>query len=251
MLKKSLFFALFCSILTLFSSCVEVVEEFWFSEDGSGRYSVTVDFSALLRDSVFSKRLEHETDSLRVLGLEMRRDSAFRPFEKWPDSLRKRAPRPELLRQIEGRVELDLDRKRLLKTIEFGFDSPRDFEQKMRAWRAASALVRPSAAGFGEPFFGALAPKIAFEGREASYFFDFSKTENAAVADIFSKKDDPFLSAFLRSAEHRVVLHFPKKIKRLRGEGFLKMDETTAESRRKWIDAVEGQPLVVRVKMRR
>jgi len=216
-MKKLLLLFFGLSLFTL-TGCIDIVEELYLNQDGSGRYTLTMDMSALMKDGGIRSMLkqfgemEGETEGLNMENLDLDKplemDTVF-TFQEIPDSVRERFDDPELLRRTRVLMKASEADETMAFTFEFNFN---ELEEIGDFYDNLSKVQDANAGMLGQQ--SSMLPmgqKVLFQlkGRKLERL---PSTQEAS--DMLSGEDKEMAKMFFTGATYTTIYHLPGKVKK-------------------------------------
>ncbi len=250
---KKLLFVLLLALTFASTGCINILEEMFLNKDGSGKYSVTIDMSALMEESTrqmlqsFAQAEEGEEGSLS--DMEMPETDTVMMMKDLPADQRGELSRPDFYDKVSMRIQSS-EAKELLKIgFVLDFDKADDIDyflkniDKMFASADMGADNPMSAMGGGGGMFGGMMP--ATGGQDYQLFDIGKKMLKRAKAPAPAELDDEaaegmaMMKMFLAGAEYKTVYHFPGNVKSASNSD-AKIDGKTVTIKTDLLDVMEG-----------
>jgi len=242
-MKKLIFLFLCLSIFT-FTGCIEVVEELFLNKDGSGRYTVTMDMSALMEGGGIRSMLKEfgdlgeSSDSLEMGDIDLdeplEMDTVF-TFQDAPDSVREKFDDPELLSRMRMLLQVSEAEETMAFTFEFDFNELEeigDFYDNLSTMQEENADMLGQQSGMLP-----MSQKVLFElkGRTLERL---PATET--TTEMFSDEEKEFAQMMFAGANYTTIYHLPGKVKKATNPN-AKVDGKTVTIAVPMLEVIDGK----------
>lgn len=223
-LVKSLFLLATLSL----SGCFDILEELWLNKDQSGRYELTVTMGAGPMANMIQLAQKKTNDSLIALGQPPRPMDTMIYLTNLPDSIQRRLPYPEVLKNLEIQLKME---KGIKFHFRYGFshlDSLYQLWETMAAietMQQDSAIKKSKILDFPEminmqKMLGGT-PVMALKGKD--FRRDLSpKTDETmqGMGEMFSDMEEPMMRMMMRNRTYELKFHLPRKVKSVSNAGY-------------------------------
>lgn len=206
-----------------FTSCINILEEMFLNKDGSGKYAMTIDMSALMEPSTremlkgFAQGEDAEIqEEENILPTEV---DTLMMFKDMPAEMRGELSRPDFYNKVAMKMVASESKEIMKITFQLDFDDADDidyFLKNMDKLMATGGEDNPlGALGAGGEGIGGLIPSA---GRDYRLFDISSKLlkRYKAPAPAENMEEDEnmaMMKMFMTGAEYTTVYHFPGKVK--------------------------------------
>jgi hypothetical protein len=220
------FIGLFLIAITLILTSCEIKEEITFNEDGSGEIYLGYNMSKLMEEfpaqknkSTTIKAIDSIIDFNTILNDPKYKDSIAKASEKDKKNL-------ELLKNLKIRIIADEANKKMEFGFNFAFkniDSIQDIFKKIKDAQEITKINKKAEMAKGKLTYNSLTG----ENQKVIYKYDnhtFTRTtllkqklstkDKKEIDKALKNEDNPF-DKILNNLKYTIVLHFPKKIKKV------------------------------------
>lgn len=221
---KKILFTLFLAATMTFTSCINILEEMFLNKDGSGRYAMTIDMSALMEASTREMLKSFAQEE----GAEMPADDAP-PMETdtlimlkdLPANMRGELSRPDFYDKVSMKMVASESKEIMKMTFALDFDDADDIDYFLKNldkfFASANDEDSPLGAmgGSSGGMLGSMLPSVGQDYR----LFDIGKKilkRYKAPAPAENAEEDEnmaMMKMFMAGAEYTTVYHFPGKVK--------------------------------------
>lgn len=247
-MKKTLFILFIAASMT-FTSCINILEEMFLNKDGSGKYAMTIDMSALMESSTREMLKSFAQEE----GAEIPEDKDTPPtevdtlimFKDMPAKMRGDLSRPDFYNKVAMKM-LASESKEIMKiTFLLDFDNADDidyFLKNMDKLMASANDEESPLGGMGGKGMGSMLPSAGKDYR----LFDISKKllkRYKAPAPAENMEEDEnmaMMKMFMAGAEYTTVYHFPGKVKSATNPN-AKIDGKTVTIKGDLLEMMEGK----------
>ena len=213
-MKKSLYGLLVCSLL-LFTGCIDIVEELFLNKDGSGKYSIRMDMSALMADGGLKSMMEGmmEGDSVSAKPDQPMEQDTIMYMSDAPDSIRQRFVHPELMDRMNMRIVMSEKQEKMLFSFNFDFNKVseiNDFLEDMDKMQGGNDKMGALSGGSG------LLPSV--NGAQKIFAHKkclFNRYPAPKNDDSVSEEDMAMAKMMFQGATYKTIYHFPGKVKKV------------------------------------
>ncbi len=214
-MKKSIY-ALLVACLLVFTGCIEIVEEMFLNKNGSGKYSIQVDMSALMAEGGLKDMMKglSEDSTQAEPQMAMDRDTIIY-MKDAPDSIRQRLVHPELMDRASMHMLMSEKDEKMIMSFNLDFKKVNEINHfledldKMQAGSdqlggamSGSSGLLPSTKGV-QKLFGA--------GKRLFTRYPTPKDDAAALKE----EDMAMARMMLSGANYKTIYHFPGKVKKV------------------------------------
>jgi len=234
-----------------FTSCINILEEMFLNKDGSGKYAMTIDMSALMDSSTremlksFSQdeesaEPEDDTPPMETDTMVMLKDL--------PAEMRGELSRPEFFDKVTMKMVASESKEVMKITFAVDFDNADDIDYFLKNmdkfFASANDEENPLGAmgGGGGGMMGGMLPSAGKDYR----LFDIGKKllkRYKAPAPAENLEEDEtmaMMKMFMAGAEYTTVYHFPGKVKNATNPN-AKVDGKTVTIKGDLLEMLEGK----------
>ena len=214
---KQLFFLLgFC--LLFFSSCIDILEELHLNKDGSGKYAVTMDMSALMEFGNMKDMLnqmggeEGEVAPVPDDDEPIEMDTLMY-FKDAPDSVKQKLSDPKLAEKAFIKMQMSDANKKMIMTFGIDFEKVSDIDHflknidKLQGDNPASGMLGNGGGGF---FPNTGAANLFKYGKKYLERLPIPKPDSEELSD----EDMQMMQMMFADANYTTIYHFPGKVKK-------------------------------------
>ncbi len=220
MKKLTYLLVAFCFLTA--TSCIDIVEEMFLKKNGTGKYVVTMDMSALMEAGT-KEMLEGMMDEAQEEGdvkvdMPAEMDTIIY-FTDAPDSLKRKLSHPEILKKVYVRTIMSESKEKMIIKFAIDFDDMKEIDyfledldklQGDNAMTGGLAGAGGASGGGG----GGLLP-----GGSAKGMFKLAKRKFTRLAGdqsnpMMSEEELQMAKMFFADASYKTIYHFPGKIKK-------------------------------------
>lgn len=250
---KKLIFTLFIASTFTFTGCINILEEMFLNKDGSGKYAITIDMSALMEESTRQMLKSFAQEE----GAEIPEDDNEEPTEvdslfrmsELPSEARGNLSRPEFYDKVSMKIEASESKEVMKIGFILDFDNADDIDyflknmDKLMASAETEENPLGEMGGAGGGMFGGMMPAAGQDYR----VFDIGKkllTRHKAPAPTEKTAEEDegmaMMKMFMAGAEYNTVYHFPGKVKSATNPN-AKVDGKTVTITGSLLDMMEGK----------
>ena len=222
---KKILFTLFIAASMTFTSCINILEEMFLNKDGSGKYAMTIDMSALMesstRDMLKGFAQEEGAELPEEDGPPMEMDTMIL-FKDLPTEMRGELSRPDFYDKVSMKMVASESKEVMKMTFALDFDDADDIDYFLKNMDKIMASMGEdednpldAMGGGGSGMMGGMLPSTGKDYR----LFDIGKkvlTRYKAPAPAEDMEEDEnmaMMKMFMAGAEYTTVYHFPGKVK--------------------------------------
>lgn len=194
-MKRLIPFLILCFTLT---GCVNFIEEIFINKDGSGKYQLTIDLSAIYQ---LQEMLGEESTKEMNLPNE-KFDSVFY-FKDFPDSVKSKFSNPEILNKLVFNMHGDSKKKDLKMIATFDFKTL----DELNSLNSAFQTINDSS-------------KNEFDGllnQQTKFILTHKKFERITIGELAPKEktsEEKLTYALLSTSLYTTIYHFPSKVRK-------------------------------------
>lgn len=234
---KKLAFLLFIATTFLFTGCINIIEELFLNKDGSGKYTVTMDMSALMSEEMRSmmKMMMQQQEGAEEMPfggeLPQELDTVIYIKDMNPEQFKK-LERPEVFETAFMHMEISESKEKLVINMGLDFKDISDieyFNEKLNEMTAAGA--GPGALSGFLPQGGNM---FQLKGKK------LTRLPNKSDGVEMSEEELSMMRMMFVDASFKTIYHFPKKAKKTSMEG-ADIDGNTLTVERPFVDIIEGK----------
>lgn len=212
---KQLFFLLgFC--LLFFTSCIDILEEMHLTKDGSGKYEVTIDMSALMAlgdmKDLFGEEGEEDESAEPEADVPTEMDTIMY-FRDAPDSIKQQLDNAKWADKAYVKMKTSDSEQVMFITLGLDFENVSeidDFLQNLDKLQGDNPAGDMFGGGGGGLFAGANATQLFEYGKKYLKRLPTPKPEDSGVSD----EDMAMVKMMFGDAEYTTIYHFPGKVKK-------------------------------------
>ncbi len=246
---------MFIAASMTFTSCINVLEEMFLNKDGSGKYAMTIDMSAIMDASTreMLKSFSQEEGAEEDAQAEAEEDAfptevdTTMYFSDMPADMRGDLSRPEFYDKVSMKMVASESKEIMKITFQLDFDNADDIDYFLKnmdkLMSSAGDEDNPlGAMGGGGEGMGGLIPSAGIDYR----LFDISSKllkRHKAPAPAESAEEDEtmaMMKMFMAGAEYTTIYHFPGKVKNATNPN-AKVDGKTVTIKGDLLDILEGK----------
>ena len=231
-MNKLTFLLLFAMSLAL-TSCLDVVEEIYLNRDGSGKYSVTIDMSALFADDFMKSMIQSslEQDStLNMSGGIPEMDTVIY-FKDMPAE--QKGDNPDFWNRVNSQIAMSDENGKFMTTINLDFTKLSDITY---------LYDNIGSIGEGNPQLSGMAGEGGVLPTGVAYSIAKNvltrKSANQQAAE--ESEEAEMMKMFLGSATHRIIYHLPGNAKKVSTKGAI-VNGKTVTIEASLVDVMDGK----------
>ena len=225
---KKILFVLLVSLTFVSTGCINILEEMFLNKDGSGKYHITIDMSALMEESTRSMLqgfAQAEGAETPEAGMELPETDTLIMLKDMPAEQRSELSRPDFYDKVSMRIQSSEEKELLKIGFVLDFENADDIDYFLKNIdkmfdNMDTGTENPMAAmggGGGGGMFGGMLPD---SGGKDYRLFDIGKKvlkrkKAPAPGDMPQEMEEgmAMMKMFLAGAEYKTVYHFPGSIK--------------------------------------
>ncbi len=225
---KTILNTLFLLCTLSLTGCFDILEELWLNKDQSGRYELTVTMGSGPMANMIQYAQKKTNDSLIALGQPPRPMDTMIYLTNLPDSIQRRLPYPEVLKNLEIQLKME-------KGVKFRFlyafshlDSLYQFWETLAAIeeiqqdsaiKKSKVLDFPEVANMQKMLGGT--PTMHWSGKIFDRSIDPQIDGGAQLmGEMFSNTDEPMARMMMRNRTYELKFHLPRKVKKVSTDGY-------------------------------
>jgi hypothetical protein len=221
------------ALITLFTSCIDIIENLLLNKDGSGKYELTMDMSDMISNPMMKGLMEagEEKDKMKDM------DSVIY-FKDMPDSIKK--DNPDLWNRVRMQIYSNAEKEKLYTKVYLDFKSvdeigylAKNFEKVMSNAKAGP-LAGDGASGSATPGFISEDLQYLFSGKELTRVSGDKKMPED------KKEDMEMMKTFLGDASYKLTYEIPGKVKKVTIPN-AKTDGKKVTAEATFMDLLEGK----------
>jgi len=242
-MKKLLYLLVGFCLITM-TSCIDIVEEMFLKKNGSGKYVITMDMSALMeagtKEMLEGMMKENQEEGAEDLSIPTEMDSIMY-FSDAPDSIRRKFTHPEILEKIYVHTIMSEKKEEMIIKFAIDFDKVKEidyFLEDLDKLQGDNQLTGGlGAAGGGGGFFpSASSAKNLFKLAKRK----FTRLPAEQPEETMNEEDMQMAKMFFADAKYKAIYHFPGKIKKTTMKNAM-IDGKTLTMESPLIDIMEGK----------
>jgi hypothetical protein len=221
------------ALITLFTSCIDIIENLLLNKDGSGKYELTMDMSRLLADPMMKGLMEASEDKDKMKDM----DSVIY-FKDMPDSIKK--DNPDLWNRVRMQIYSNAEKEKLYTKVYLDFKSVDEigYLSKNLGKFMSNSKADPLA---GEG--GSIPSTSAFISENLQYLFsgkELTRVSGDTEMPADKKEDLEMMKTFLGDASYKLTYELPGKVKKVTIPN-AKIDGKKVTSEASFMDLLEGK----------
>ena len=245
---------MFIAASMTFTSCINVLEEMFLNKDGSGKYAMTIDMSAIMDASTreMLKSFSQEEDAGEDAQAE--EENAFPTevdttmyFRDMPADMRGALSRPDFYDKVSMKMVASESKEIMKITFQLDFDNADDIDYFLKnmdkLMSSAGDQDNPlGAMGGGGEGMGGLIPSAGIDYRLFDISSKLLKRHKAPAPAENAEEDESMamMKMFMAGAEYTTVYHFPGKVKKATNPN-AKIDGNTVTIKGDLLEMMEGK----------
>lgn len=250
---KKLIFTLCLAATFTFTSCINILEEMFLNKDGSGTYSITVDMSALMDESMqdMLKSFAQDEDDAEAeeeeIAEEPTETDTVMYFKDMPVEQRGELSRPDFYDKVSMKLQVSDSKELMIMSFIVDFDNAADidyFLQNMDKMMQAGQNEENPMGGMGGGSDGMLGGLMPAAGVKDYQLFEIGKKmlvrAKAPAPEAEEDESMAMLRMMLAGAEYKTVYHLPGKVKKVSNPD-AQIDGKTVTIEGDLIEVMEGK----------
>jgi hypothetical protein len=195
------------------SSCLDVLEELTINKDGTGKYSLTFDMSALFTDPFMKSIVDQAMEEEGGLSGQIMEIDSIISFKDAPDSVRQKFDNPEFWDKVVMRVTVSEKQEKMMTVMELNFEDIKDIEyfyDHLNELGDEGGFSPTSMMGGSSELFAA-APRFKLEKKKLTRL---PSTSPPKPEDDENGEELEFLKMFMSGASYKTIYHLPAKVRK-------------------------------------
>jgi len=257
-LKNILLIFLAFISLTMFTGCIDIVEEIFLKKNGSGKYTMRMDMSGVL-DMVammgaMGEQGNETDDFFDEIGGEM--DSTFYFKDADPEMKKEFTGNPDLWNRVNLRMHANKEDKKLLMEFNLDFENMDDVQYFLKDINQMMAAMDNTEEGGENPadIFGGIGGGSFLWGQGEQRRFDYkakkrtlmrydtSEEDIRAMKENLSEEENQMATMMFANSTYTTIYHLPGKVKKMTNpRATLSADQKTVTTKVKFMDYMQGK----------
>jgi len=242
---KKWMFLLVCSCSLFLTSCIDILEEIYLNRDGSGKYTITMDMSAMMSNPMMKGALQEAAEEAPegTMPDKMEKDTIMR-FADMAQSGQLTAEEARLMKDVLMKMTMSESKGEMFITIEMPYKHIDDLAKIGETMQKIQPQGGEEAAGgpFGGmgAFGGMTSSEKQFEVKKKSLIRLPVTAQSQMMKEMFGEEQMEMAKMLFGSATYKTVYHLPGKVKKAKIAGAV-VDGNTVTVSNGFIDILEGK----------
>jgi len=219
MKKLTYLLVAFCFLTA--TSCIDIVEEMFLKKNGTGKYVITMDMSALMEAGTkemlegMMEEGQKEGDMEAKMPTEM---DTIMYFTDAPDSLKRKFSHPEILKKVSVHTIMSEAKEKMIIKFAIDFDDMKEIDyfledlDKLQGDNAMAGGLPGAGSDAGGG--GGLLPTGSASGMFKLAKRKFTRMAGEKADATMSEEELQMAKMFFADASYKTIYHFPGKIKK-------------------------------------
>lgn len=207
---KKFLWCLACLCILVFTSCLEMVEEVFLNQDGSGKYMITMDMSELFSDPMMKSLIEEaaKEEANTAADEELEMDSTMY-FRDMPQYAELNQEEQALIKDVVINMMASESKEKMIIEMVFPFQHIDDFAKMGEAMSKMTEEGGTGAAGLmNTPGMGSQGAQFVLNKRT------LSRLPMPDTKELMGQDENmEMMKMFFESATYTTIYHLPGKVK--------------------------------------
>ncbi len=221
---KKLIYLLVGFCMLSMTSCIDIVEEMFLKKNGSGKYVITMDMSALMEagtKEMLEDMMKEEGADENEPAMDMEQDTTIY-FSEAPDSIRNKFSHPEILDKVYVSIKMSEKEEKMIMQFAIDFDKLKEvdyFLKDLDKLQASNDIPGGLGGATGDDGKGGGGGGLLPTSSGANGLFKlvkrkFTRLPGDKMEESMNSEELQMAKMFFADASYTTIYHFPGKIKK-------------------------------------